>query len=319
MPDNSTTTRVSSTGRAYRGVVEAVADEGTVDLVNQLDVETYLRGLGEVQDPSWPLTSLQSQVIVERTYALRAMAAAGEICDDTRCQVYLGSDAEYPAQDRAVSSTAGDVLTYGGRLAATVFSANGGGYSASPEEGFGTSDAGYPYLRAAPYFTRDPGTWSVTIALSDVAARLGYAGTVTSAAVATAGPSGRALSVDLSGSVGPVTVSGLAFEAALGLRSNFFQLHDTSVGVAPAPPPPAQPVQALPSDASALAATVAAPAAAPPLPRRSVAARPAAHRPVGAVAWWGWVGLVLVLGVGVGSAGVAARASRAAGGIRTRR
>src|SRR5581483_832706 len=71
VPDNSATTTVAATGRGYRGVLEATADGSALDLVNQLDVETYLRGMAEVQDPSWPLASLQAQVIVERTYALR--------------------------------------------------------------------------------------------------------------------------------------------------------------------------------------------------------------------------------------------------------
>ena len=306
VPDDSATTTVSATGRGYRGVVEAAADGSAVDLVDQLDVETYLRGMGEVQDPSWPAASLEAQAIVERTYALRGMAAAGELCDDTRCQVYLGVGGEYGAQDEAVARTGGEVLAYGSRLAATVFSANGGGYSASPEEGFGTSDTNYPYLRAAPYFTRDPEPWSLTIGLSDVAARLGYSGTLTSAAVSTVGPSGRAISVALAGSAGPSTVSGIAFEAALGLKSNFFQLHDTVVGSPPAPPPPVQISQALPSDASALAATVASPVAARANSSRRVAATLRRPGPVDTgTAWWGWIGLVLVAGVGLGAAGVA--------------
>jgi SpoIID/LytB domain protein len=266
-PDNSGVTSVSASGRRYRGEIEASADSGgsSIDLVNQLDVESYLMGMGEVQDPSWPLASLEAQAIVERTYALRAMQAAGEICDDTRCQVYLGQQAEYGAQDQAVRDTSGQVLGYGGQFVAAVFSANGGGYSATPEEGFGSSNAAYPYLRAAPYPTDNTDPWTITISLADVASRLGYAGTLTSLAVTSTGPSGRALSVGLQGSAGPATVSGLEVEADLGLRSNLFQMHDLISATAPPPPPAAQPGQALPTDASALSAAVASPA--PPFVR----------------------------------------------------
>src|SRR5204863_1998782 len=100
--------------------------------------------------------SLRSQAIAARTYALRAMAAAGEICADQRCQVYLGAKLEYPEMNKAVADTAGQVLTYQGKLAATVYSANAGGTSASLAEGFGpraAPDASYPYLRSAPYRT----------------------------------------------------------------------------------------------------------------------------------------------------------------------
>ena len=73
------------------------------DFVNQVNVETYLRGMGEVRNPSWPTASLRAQAIASRTYALRAMAANGELCDTQRCQVYIGSDAEYSAMDKAVA------------------------------------------------------------------------------------------------------------------------------------------------------------------------------------------------------------------------
>jgi len=109
----------------YRGVVEATAAAGPLRLVNQLDVEQYLRGMGEVRDPTWPPAALQAQAVVARTYALRAMAANGEICDTQRCQVYLGQQAEYGAMDRAVEATRGRVVVYRGRLAAAVYSASG--------------------------------------------------------------------------------------------------------------------------------------------------------------------------------------------------
>ena len=259
VPAGGSVVGVVATGRRYRGLVEAQGDGAALDLVNQLDVEQYLRGMGEVQDPSWPLTSMQAQVIVERTYALRGMSAAGEICDDDRCQVYVGQTDEYPAQDRAVQSTTGYVLSYGGSLAATVFSANGGAYSASPQEGFGPGAGSYPYLRAAPYYTTNPDPWSLSLALSDVGTRLGYPGTLTSVAVSTVGPSGRALTVTMQGSAGPEITSGIGFAASLGLKSNLFTLHDTVSASAPPPPPPAETLQALPNDSSALRESVSAP------------------------------------------------------------
>ena len=263
VPSGGNTTYVASTGRRYRGVVEAQGANGgsELDLVNQVNVETYLRGMGEVQDPSWPAASLQAQAVIERTYALRAMQSASEICDDTRCQVYLGAQAEYPAQDRAVAATAGQVLAYGGSLAATVFSANGGGYTATPQEGFGPGAGDYPYLRAAPYRTTNPFPWNLQVSMSDVAARLSYPGRLTSVAVATTGPSGRALTVALLGSAGPATVAGVTFAADLGLRATLFQLLDTTSATAPAAPPPADTGQALPTDAAALEAAASTPVA----------------------------------------------------------
>jgi len=322
VPDRSGVTSVIATGRRYRGVVEAVGagGGGELDLVNQLEVESYLRGMGEVQDPSWPLASLQAQAVIERTYALRAMQAAGEICDDTRCQVYLGQQAEYPAQDRAVSSTAGMVLAYQGSLAATVFSANAGGFTATPQEGFGPDAGDYPYLRAAPYPTYDPDPWSLTVSLADVASRLNYPGQVTSAAVSSTGPSGRALTVALLGSAGPASVTGVDFAASLGLRSTLFQLYDSEAATAPAAPPPAQAGQALPTDAAALEAAAATPVEVtgsgtrPGGPHGRAGSGPAlaaAGRPGRGPAGWAWLALaILALVIGAGTASVPAAAGR---------
>ena len=189
VPLRGATVVLGATGRRYRGMIEATGLPGAAGLrlVNELDVESYLRGMGEVRDPSWPPASLRAQAIAARTYALRAMATSGEICADERCQVYLGQQAEYPAMDEAVLRTAGQVLTFAGQLASTFYSANGGGVSASPEEGFGPtavrSPTAFPYLRAARYPTGSANPWSVTIALSQVAARLRYPGALSSVTV----------------------------------------------------------------------------------------------------------------------------------------
>jgi len=209
-------------------------------LVNQVDVEDYLRGMGEVRDPSWPASGLQTQAIAARTYALRAMAASRELCDTQQCQVYLGQQVEYPQMDQAVRDTQGVVLTYDGRLASAVYSANAGGVSATTEEGFGTPGEGYPYLRSTDYLTRDRAPWRVDVALSDVAVRFGYPGQLEKVRVARTGPSGRAVEVVLDGSAGERVVAGIDFAAQLGLRSTLVKLRtDVAAATPPPPPPPA--------------------------------------------------------------------------------
>ncbi len=195
---------------------------GGLRFVNDVPVETYLRGMGEVRNPNWPAGGLQAQAIAARTYALRAMAFGGELCDTQRCQVYLGSDAEYSAMDKAVVATSGQVLLYGGSLASAVYSANAGGHTANREEGFGLAGNSHPYLRAAPYLTDKSNEWTITIALKDVARRLSYPGDVTAVNVGKRGPSARATAINLIGTNGEKTVSGLEFDAALGLRSTLF-------------------------------------------------------------------------------------------------
>lgn len=240
--------------RRYRGLLEVTtAGAGTLRVVNEVDVETYLKGMGEVRDPRWPTAALRAQAIAARTYALRAMLlGGGEICDTQRCQVYLGAQAEYPAMNKAVDDTRGQVLTYGRQLASAVYSANGGGHSASREEGFGTpaGDGSAPYLRPAPYPTRDLHPWTVAVALDTVAARLGYRGTLTNVTASRTGPSGRVVEVLLDGAAGPKPVPGITFDAALGLKSTLFTLRLDTSAVPTEPPPPEEGIQAPPEEAA---------------------------------------------------------------------
>lgn len=245
--------------RRYRGLVEVTtAATGTLRVVNEVDVETYLKGMGEVRDPRWPPAALRAQAIAARTYALRAMLlGGGEICDTQRCQVYLGAQAEYAAMNKAVDDTRGQVLAYGRQLASAVYSANGGGHSASREEGFGTpvGDTSAPYLRPAPYPTQDPHPWTVAVALDTVAARLGYRGTLTNVTASRTGPSGRVVEVVLDGTAGPKPVPGITFDAALGLKSTLFTLRLDTTAVATDPPPPEDRIQAPPEEAAAAPAS----------------------------------------------------------------
>ena len=279
--DSGSSVALSERGRRYRGTLDVRLDAaGLLRVVNTVDVETYLKGMGEVRDSRWPAASLRGQAIAARTYALRAMAAGGEICDDQRCQVYLGSQAEYAAMNKAVADTASQVVLHAGKLASTVYSANAGGHSASREEGFGTAGDGYPYLRPAPYTTKDQMPWTVKVSLADVRARLGYPGRLSSVAITRTGPSGRAIEVTLDGDGGRVAISGRTFDARLGLKSTLFTLKVDRAVVAPLPPLPAGEVlQALPEEAVHLEPLPPRPPD-PPLPAELLARAAPEERPV---------------------------------------
>jgi stage II sporulation protein D len=218
------TLAVGDDGKPYRGTIRVTAAGGGIQLVNDLDVEEYLQGMGEVLDPSWPAAALQAQAIVARTYALDAMRAGRELCSGQQCQVYLGQSAEYSAMSRAVAATRGQVVMYEGRLAEAVYSANAGGISATPEEGFGRPDADHPYLKPVTYPTLNPDPWEFRIGLAQLAARMGYPGEATAVVVARTGPSGRVLEVNFVGDAGSVGVEGRRFAETLGLRSTLFQI-----------------------------------------------------------------------------------------------
>jgi stage II sporulation protein D len=273
VPPADGTTAVPDRAARYRGVVQVADSQAGLRLVDEVDVEQYLRGMGEVP-ASWPRAALEAQAVASRTYAVRAMRASGELCDDQRCQVYLGQQAERPSSDAAVRATAGQVLTYGGALASTVFSANGGGWSATPLEGFGTPDDAHPYLRAQPYPTKTPDHWETRVALSDLAARLGYPGQLSSVTVAVSGPSGRPLTLALEGTAGLRAAPALTLSHSLGLRSTKWALRPDVSDAPPEPPPPAELVQALPDAAAQAAAAPAEGDAATATKQRAASAAP---------------------------------------------
>lgn len=259
VPAGGGVTQVDDRGRRYRGVVEATGGQA-LRLVNLVGVEDYLRGMAEVPG-TWPAAAVQAQTVAARTYALRSVRSSGELCDDARCQVYVGQSAENPGQDAAVAATAGQVLTHQGSLAAAVYSADAGGVSATTFEGFGTPDGVYPYLTTVRYETDNPLPWRLEVASADVAARLGYPGSLTGVRIAEAGPSGRALSMVLEGTAGQRTVDGRQFARALGLRSTRFTVSTGLAAQAPPPPPAAEEaIQALPEETGALARVTPRPA-----------------------------------------------------------
>jgi len=223
VPKGDSTVALPGPGRSYRGTMVVTAAGRGLQLINEVDVEQYLRGMGEVP-ASWPAAALQAQAIAARTFAVRAAGAGRTLCDDQQCQVYIGAGNEHPATSAAATATRGQVLTYQGALAETVYSASAGGLSATPEEGFGPGSPDLPYLQPVPYAVADPQAWAMTLPLQEAGARFGYRGEVTGARVSRTGPSGRPLEISFDGANGPMAVDGHRFWADLQLRSTLFTL-----------------------------------------------------------------------------------------------
>jgi len=121
----------------YRGrILVYLNDRGSLNLVNELTLEDYLRGVvpkemgPELYDS---LEGLKAQAVAARSYAVRnfgEFAAEGyDICATPRCQVYGGRSAEHPMSDRAVAETAGQVLVYAGRPVDAMYSSTCGGHT----------------------------------------------------------------------------------------------------------------------------------------------------------------------------------------------
>ena len=140
----------------YRGrLLLYLNDRGALNLINELPVEQYLRGVvpRELGPALYPrLEALKAQTVAARTYALHHLgefdAEGFDLCAGVRCQVYGGVGAEHPLSDRAVAETTGQVLLYDGKLIEALYSATCGGHTEDAELVFPWMDA--PYLRGVP-------------------------------------------------------------------------------------------------------------------------------------------------------------------------
>jgi stage II sporulation protein D len=121
-------------GKSYPGRLVLRAHEGGLTAINELDLETYLKGvLPEEMSSSWPLEALKAQAVVSRTYAVYNFGQfhndGFDLAADPRSQVYRGLQHSDPRIDRAVDETRGQVLTYHGEILNAYFHSCCGGHT----------------------------------------------------------------------------------------------------------------------------------------------------------------------------------------------
>ncbi|XLQ10933.1 MAG: SpoIID/LytB domain-containing protein [cyanobacterium endosymbiont of Epithemia adnata isolate EadnSB Bon19] len=124
---------------------------GTYTLVNNISLETYLRGVVPHEiGPSAPLNAVKAQTIIARTYALRNIrrfqADNYQLCATTHCQVYYGLSGTSPKADQAIKATKGLVLTYKNELVDALYSSTTGGVTAKFSDIWNGKER--PYLKA---------------------------------------------------------------------------------------------------------------------------------------------------------------------------
>jgi SpoIID/LytB domain protein len=224
----------------YRGALEVRPGgaAGTVNGINAIDLESYVRGVVARESPaSWPLEALKAQAVAARSYAIAdAIRGAGfTLFDDTRSQAYGGVGAETAKTDQAVAATALQVVLYKGKVAQTFFFSTSGGHTENNE--FSSLSFGQPpipYLRGVddPY-EADAGSpyehWKRKFSIPRMTAALrglGLRGKLRNILVTQRGVSPRIVYANLVGSGGTTTTTGPQLRDALGLPDTwaFFKL-----------------------------------------------------------------------------------------------
>jgi stage II sporulation protein D len=217
----------SVTNGIYRGSIEVRVDGGGVTAINELDMDSYLRGVVAGEMPSsWPLEALKVQAVAARTYALatRKTGGAFDQYPDTRSQVYRGVIGESVRSDAAVRGTAGRIVTYAGVPAVTYYFSTSGGHTENVEFSF-VGSLSKPWLVGVPdpYDTRSPHhRWTVGVSAAALDRELGAPGAFKRLKVLQRGVSPRVVRARVVGTRGTRTVTGPQVRAALGLRDTWF-------------------------------------------------------------------------------------------------
>lgn len=144
----------------YHGSLEIHWYNNELQVVNELHIEDYLKGLAEIS-ANEPKAKIDAIIILARTYARYYMTRAEKfpgapfhLSDDpARSQHYLGYGFEKrnPAGVKSVRDTHGLVVKYEGKVVKTPYSSSSGGKTLSAEAVWGWKDT--PYLQSVD----DPG------------------------------------------------------------------------------------------------------------------------------------------------------------------
>ena len=146
----------------YRDVMEMRVNKlGYTWLVNELPIESYVKGLAEVSNV-WPIEVHKAQVIAARSFAMYYYERGGKhhssgssyiLNSSSVDQVYRGYTAEQLNSNVVVAAeaTRGQVVQYEGNVAMTTYFARSSGQTRSFTDAWGGK--GKPYLvpRPAPY------------------------------------------------------------------------------------------------------------------------------------------------------------------------
>jgi stage II sporulation protein D len=216
----------------YRGAFQFMAVGGTVQTVDAVGLDDYVRGVIAAEMPaSWPLAALEAQAVAARTYAISSNVGGNgyQLYPDTRSQMYGGVAAETPASDAAVAATRGQIVTYNGAPATTYFFSSSGGHTENIENVW-LGAAPEPWLKgvADPYDGAggDPyHRWSDRMTIRAATAKLGslVKGRLKGIRVTKRGVSPRVVSAQVVGTRGTTDVTGPQLQSAFGLMSTWMR------------------------------------------------------------------------------------------------
>lgn len=228
---------VGYNSRKYRGgLVLHPSSEGTITVVNRLDIDTYLCGvLPYEMSTGWPIESLKAQAVAARNYVANNIGKHGldgfDLCDTTHCQVYKGKTGEAEDCTKAVLDTAGIYLYYGEKPAQTFYFSSSGGRTENVKDVWGSS---FPYLVSVDDSyeqTADipSANWQYTLSDAALSEKLSSynVGAVKNITISSTTEGGRAKTITVSGTNGSKEIKATDFRSAIGasaIKGTYFTI-----------------------------------------------------------------------------------------------
>jgi len=170
-------------GKRYRGKIQISSSSNSVDIINVLNLEDYVKGVLAREMPLGKneenLEALKALAICVRTYAAQKIKDGKVYFDlyaDTRDQVYGGVDAESPLSNKAAEETKNLILTYNGTQSIIFYHSTCGGQTEASQNVFtkenvpyldGIKDGSDPYCKISPRFE-----WTETYSKELIISRL---------------------------------------------------------------------------------------------------------------------------------------------------
>jgi len=193
-----------------------------LDLINILPLEEYLRGVVPAEMPSsWheeAEEALKAQTLAARTYALRRISDKKifDVYDSTLSQAYKGLSVVNDKVDNLIKATKGEVVTYNGGLADTVYSASAGGYTVDSTFAWGGSDVPYLKGKPDPYDNSKYATywWNVNITRDQISSAYPQVGVVLNVEI-TNKMFDRPVELKITGTKGTIVVKNKDFRDAI--------------------------------------------------------------------------------------------------------
>lgn len=152
-PENETGF-VSIKNKWYRGIIKIQNKNGKLTVINDINIEDYLRGVVPAEMPSsWNIEALKAQTIAARSYAMANLGKRSslgfDLYDTPEDQAYGGASAETSNTNQAVLDTKSIVLIHNMQIICAYYSASAGGQSVSANDAWGTN---LPYIRSVPSY-----------------------------------------------------------------------------------------------------------------------------------------------------------------------